>query len=172
MELVINELDYEDIPENQKFNTPVKPNDVTNKKAVSYEDILSKMNMYVSNGKLHLVDRNDFNKIASHANPNNPISNPINPISNPNYNPISNPNYNPNNSYIHNKYFKDTLTQNESNVRKPRTLQEYKLMLLQDYIQKQKIKQIKSTKLVMPTNNISMAYSQHNLDKLFTFSQR
>jgi hypothetical protein len=170
MELVINELDYEDIPENQKFNTPVKPNDITNKKAVSYEDILSKMNMYVSNGKLHLVDRNDFNKIAPHANlnPSNPISNPSNP--NPN-NPISNPS-NPNNSYIHNKYFKNTLTQNESNVRKPQTLQEYKLMLLQDYIQKQKIKQIKSTKLVMPTNNISMAYSQHNLDKLFTFSQR
>jgi hypothetical protein len=166
MELVVNELeyDYEDIPENQKFNTPVKDNDVTNKKAVSYEDILAKMNMYVSNGKLHLVDKNDFNKIAPHANPSNP-NNPSNP-SNP-----SNPN-NPNNSYIHNKYFKDTLTQNESNVRKPRTLQEYKSMLLQDYIQKQKIKQIKSTKLVMPTNNISIAYSQHNLDKLFTFSQR
>ena len=75
------------------------------------------------------------------------------------------------NSYIYNKYFK-----NESNVeqgvRVPQTLQEYRNMLIQDIIQKQRIKQVKSTKLMMPNSNINFARSSGNLNKLFSFSQR
>ena len=46
------------------------------------------------------------------------------------------------------------------------------MMLLQDHLQRQRIKQIKSTKLIMPTSNISMASNNGNLNKLFNFSKR
>lgn len=139
MELVVNELEVEDIPENKNV-----------KKPISYDDILSKMNMFVSNGRLHLLD----NKQTSIQN-----SPPILTKTD--------------NSYIYNKYFKDELKEQPQTIRRPKTLQEYKLMVLQDYLQRQKIKQIKSTKLIMPTNNIGMAYGNtHNLDKLFMMSRK
>ena len=53
---------FEEIPENTisiKKNAPqsiLKKN--INKPKISYEDILSKMGMFVSDGKLHLVDKN------------------------------------------------------------------------------------------------------------------
>ena len=76
------------------------------------------------------------------------------------------------NSYIHNKYFSNE-NHAEPQVRVPRTLQEYRNMLVHDIIQKQKIKQMKSTKLVMPTSNINFApYSTQNMNKLFKFSNR
>jgi hypothetical protein len=57
--------------------------------------------------------------------------------------------------------------------RVPRNLQEYRNMLLQDLIQKQRVKQMKSTKLIMPTTNIHFApYSGQNMNKLFAFSNR
>jgi hypothetical protein len=145
MELIINELD--DIPENQYLPSNSNSNSNSNKK-ISYEDILSKMNMFVSNGKLYLdADKN--------------IGNPTN----------QNHNHNPNNnSYIYNKYFKNE-TIEEPTIRKPKTLQEYKLMLLKDYLQRQRIRQIKSTKLLIPTNNISMS-NNANFDRLFHFPKR
>jgi len=73
---------------------------------------------------------------------------------------------------IYNKYFKDDI-QPQSNVRRPRTLQEYKMMLVNDYIERHRIKQIKSTKLIMPTSNINIASGNSaNLNKLFAFSKR
>ena len=152
MELIINELD--DIPENQYLssdnnsNSNSNSNKTTNKK-ISYEDILSKMNMFVSNGKLYLdADKNIGNSTNQNHSNNNPN----------------------NNSYIYNKYFKNE-TIEEPIIRKPKTLQEYKLMLLKDYLQRQRIRQIKSTKLLIPTNNISMS-NNANFDRLFHFPKR
>jgi hypothetical protein len=76
------------------------------------------------------------------------------------------------NSYIHNKYFSNE-NQFEPQIRVPKTLLEYRNMLVHDIIQRQKIKQMKSTKLVMPTSNINFApYSSQNMNKLFSFSNR
>jgi predicted transcriptional regulator len=53
------------------------------------------------------------------------------------------------------------------------SLNEYKKMVVLDILQKKRIKQIKSTKLIMPTSNINMAAGHSgNLNKLFNFSKR
>jgi hypothetical protein len=78
-----------------------------------------------------------------------------------------------NNSYIYQKYFKNGSTTEEEGIRRPQTIQEYRNMLISDIIQKYKIKQIKSSKLIMPTSNINFAQGPSgNLNKLFSFSQR
>jgi len=134
---------------------------------ISYEDILSKMGMFVSNGKLHLLDRNaltpeqyknlldDNNKKTenqSHTDDRQNI---------------------PQNSYIYNKLFKDQI-QPQNIVRKPKTLEEYKRMLVEDYLKRERIKQIKSTRLIMPTSNIniSVGNSTQLQNKLFSLSKR
>jgi hypothetical protein len=61
----------------------------------------------------------------------------------------------------------------QNNIRKPLTKAEYQRMLLDDILQRQRIRQIKSKKLLMPTTNINMANAQSgNLNKLFAFSQK
>ena len=82
----------------------------------------------------------------------------------------------PANSYIYNKYFKEEIKP-EVTVIKPKTLAEYRHLLILDLLEKQRerqrIKQIKSTKLIMPTANINISNSQSgNLNKLFNFSKR
>ena len=63
------------------------------------------------------------------------------------------------NSFLYNKYFKDykEATTNEPQVRVPKTMEEYKKMLIEDKIkqiqQKKRIADIKSTKLLFTTNN-------------------
>ena len=77
------------------------------------------------------------------------------------------------NSYIYNKYFSNEMQNTVEGPRIPKTLLEYRDMLIQDLIQKQKVKQIKSTKLIMPTTNINFSpYSSSNMNKLFNFSNR
>ena len=127
------------------------------KPKISYEDILSKMGMFVSDGKLHLVDRNsvsfqdqekeqDKTQVPKNQIPKNQI---------------------PQNSYIHNKYFKNEL-QPQNTIAPPKTLQEYKKRVLENYIERLRIKQIKSRKLLMPTSNISMATGHSsNLNRFF-----
>ena len=132
-------------------------------KKISYEDILSKMGMFVSDGKLHLVDRNSVsfqeqpqNKVVKNIpqNQNQPQNQNI---------PI------PQNSYIHNKYFKSELKP-QNTIAPPKTLQEYKKRILENYIESLRIKQIKSKKLLMPTSNVSMALgNSSNLNKFFKF---
>lgn len=161
MELNIHEI--ENIPENDTLNKSAyiafkKMNKA--KPKISYEDILANMGMFVSNGELHLIDRDDYAKYQKQQEqqeqPQTQSQVQSNPISNPHQN-----------NYIYNKYFKNS-TQSEPTVRRPKTLQEYKWMLLQDYIQNQRMKQIKSTKLVMPTSNIHFS-DQRNPNKLFKF---
>jgi hypothetical protein len=128
------------------------------KPKISYEDILSKMGMFVSDGKLHLVDRNSVsfqdqeqNQVPQNQVPQNQV--PKNQV--------------PQNSYIHNKYFKNEL-QPQNTIARPKTPQEYKKMILENYIERLRIKQIKSRKLLMPTSNISMATgNSSNLNKFF-----
>jgi hypothetical protein len=77
----------------------------------------------------------------------------------------------PQNNYIYNKYFKDQ-TVGATTDNRPRNAEEYKNMLIRDILQHHKIKQMKSTKLIMPTSNINVARSSANLNKLFDFSKR
>jgi hypothetical protein len=157
----------------------VRPQMPEQKPKISYEDILSKMGMFVSDGKLHLVDKNTMTPQQQQEF--------ISAQSQPQYQQQYQPQYQqqyqpqqesmddmnvPNNSYIYNKYFKDELPQ-QNTVRRPRTLQEYKMMVIQDYLERQRIKQMKSTKLVMPTSNINISAGHSaNLNKLFSFPKR
>lgn len=132
----------------------MEPQNSLKKPKISYEDILSKMGMFVSDGKLHLVDRNSvsFQEQEKEKNISQNISQNI-----------------PQNSYIHNKYFKNEL-QPQNTIARPKTVQEYKKMILENYIERLRIKQIKSKKLLMPTSNINMATgNSSNLNKLFKF---
>ena len=120
------------------------------KPKISYEDILSKMGMFVSDGKLHLVDRNTVS--FQEEQKQEQVINQI-----------------PQNSYIHNKYFKNEL-QPQNTMTRPKTIQEYKKMVLENYIERLRIKQIKSKKMLMPTSNINMATgNSSNLNRLFKF---
>ena len=142
---------------------------------ISYEDILSKMGMFVSNGKLHLIDRSTlppesykelFETQKTKQYPNPQYQEPINNMQNI-------PQNIPQNSYIYNKLFKDQI-QPQNIVQKPRTLEEYKKMLIKDYLSRERVKQIKSTKLIMPTSNIniSVGNSTNLQNKLFSLSKR
>jgi hypothetical protein len=126
------------------------------KPKISYEDILSKMGMFVSDGKLHLVDKNSvsFQEQEQKQNKTQVVKNiPENQVIK--------------NSYIHNKYFKNEL-QPQNTIAPPKTLQEYKKRVLENYIERLRIKQIKSRKLLMPTSNISMATgNSSNLNRFF-----
>ena len=184
MELNISELDdnmYDQIPENRpikvvkKTNTNVtgptksaikkvvRPHVPEQKPKISYDDILSKMGMFVADGQLHLLDEHPKQvqqQIMKQQQQQQPIQN-ITPISTPQ------------NSYIYNKYFSNETQNANIGPRVPRSLQEYRHMLVQDIVQKQRVRQIKSTKLIMPNSNIHFApYSSHNMNKLFSFSNR
>jgi len=196
MEFTVSELDdlndnmYDQIPENSKkvhFSqatspsvrnqvlTPVptqiksaikkvtRPHVPEQKPKLSYDDILSKMGMFVAEGQLHLLDNQPLEvqeqiRKTKHAEQfaEQPYQNQPNQ-----------------NSYIYTKYFSNETQNTDTGPRVPRTLQEYRNMLLQDLIQKQRVKQMKSTKLIMPTSNINFApYSAQNMNKLFSFSNR
>jgi hypothetical protein len=145
------------------FVVPQKPN-------ISYDEILSKMGMFVSQGKLHLLDENQkhIQKQIQPKQSQTQTQNIQQPVQ-PKYD--IDPNI-PQNSYIYNKYFRDQIPEPD-NIRKPLTLIDYRNMLIQDALQKTRIKQVKSTKLIMPHSNINLAAgSSSNLNKLFDFSKR
>jgi hypothetical protein len=134
---------------------PIKPQ-------ISYDDILNKLGMFVANGKLHLLD-------GQQQMPQKSVSNRAE-VSKPHV-----PNPNPNqNTYIYNKYFQNNQYDQDQGIeQRPMTPLEYRDMLIKNIIQKHKIKQMKSTKLVMPNSNINFASGPtSNLNKLFGFSQR
>ena len=139
----------------------VRPNVPAPKPKISYDDILNKLGMFVAEGKLHLLDgqqqvTNSKPVIQSQRKEQQSV--------------IQEPNPNQN-SYIYNKYFQNNNYQPQP--QRPLTPLEYRDMLIQNIIQKHKIKQMKSTKLVMPNSNINFAPGPTaNLNKLFGFSQR
>jgi DNA-directed RNA polymerase alpha subunit len=187
--VILNDIQYpDDFSIKDKNIIEIKPTS-------TYDQILSKMGMYVENGKLTVVDNTkkvSFANTNINANKNNRNDCLVNKectkikcarlqqsikqqqsIINPNTNPNTNPNPNPNqNSYIYNKYFKNQ--QNiDSDLKEtiPLTKEQLIQKLLQNKIQRERIKQIKSTKLIMPTENIHFAPEQ-NFNRLFGFSQR
>jgi hypothetical protein len=138
------------------------------------------MGMFVSNGKLHLMDNNpegyqQIKQKIQQQQRQQPIQQqqqqqPIQQRQQQEQTTI------PANSYIYNKYFKEEIKP-EVTVIKPKTLAEYRHLLILDLLEKQRqrqrIKQIKSTKLIMPTENINISNSQMgNMNKLFNFSKR
>jgi hypothetical protein len=196
MEFNISELDqlddnmYDQIPENSKkvhFSQAVAP-PVQTKSAIkkvtrphvpekkpqlSYDDILSKMGMFVAEGQLHLLDNQPL-EVQEQIKHQIRKTKPVEQQQYVKQQYVEQPQLNQNNqnSYIYNKYFSNEM-QNNIGPRVPRSLQEYRDMLLQDFIQKQRVRQMKSTKLIMPTSNINFApYSGQNMNKLFSFSNR
>ena len=196
MELNINELNIEDTNEEFDFscledkvniqNSQVKetvprsilktkPN-VKEQKRVSYDDILSKMGMYVDNGQLHLAKKNGLQFSSSECGSSvcakKSIANNLNANATKKVIPISAQE----NSYIYNKYFKDHI-QPVKEVLVPKTPQEYKEMLLkkivENKIQKFRIQQMKSTKLIMPTENIQVSRenTSRGANRFFNFSR-
>jgi hypothetical protein len=186
---------FEEIPENNfpkkkvHFNEPLKPINqaipkmnakmvrqhvVPVKPQISYDDILKKMGMFVVNGRLHLIEDNNKIKQQLRNNQEN------NYIQQNNYNQTNkqvNYNIEPNmnqNSYIYNKYFKEH-GQSVENVKRPMTLMEYRRKLIKDILQKKRINEIKSTKLLFPTSNINISGGirhPEDMNKLFNFSKR
>ena len=184
---------FEDIPENTvkikvlkkgvQFEEPTRQNNqVISKETakivrpkvipqISYEDIMSKMGMFVADGKLHLMDNNPqgYQQIKNYHEQHNQHHNQHQ--QNNQQNNQQQPNI-PQNSYIYNKLFKEELRpQNE--IRRPMTAQEYKIKVLKNFIQSQRIREMKSRKLLMPTSNINISSGNSgNLNKLFNFSKR
>ena len=156
------------------------------KPKVSYDDILKNMGMVVVDGKVHLIP--NINKITNQTSNTtrqvDPNMKQNKPVSKDTYVYQEQNQYqeqsqyqeqNPQiqNSYIYNKYFNDEKNETPS-VRVPRNIYEYRDMLLHDILQKQRIKQIKSTKMVMPNSNINFSGPNpyRNLNRLFDFSKR
>jgi len=164
----------------------VRPNQPKPKEQLTYDDILAKMGMYVVNGQLHLKTGNNAKQTQTTQKNPQPQQNVNQRMPQPQQNvnqrmpqPQQNVNQRmpqpqqniPQNSYIYNKYFKDALVE-ENNVRAPRNIYEYRDMLIKDAIQRARIRQMKSKKMIMSTANIGISAPQGDLNKLFKFSQR
>ena len=166
----------------------VRPQTPAPKSKISYDDILTNMGMYLEDGKLRLIgSKHSQNQSApltqapyqSEQNQSsNPVTKPANKplqqsVQKPLQQSAQNQSLEQNNSYIYQKYFKNGATEQTQDIRRPQTILEYRDMLIANIIQKYKIKQIKSSKLIMPTSNINFAQGPSgNLNKLFSFSQR
>lgn len=156
-----------------------------NTKRVSYDDILAKMGMYVDNGKLHLVDKcsKDSQQCGKPSMQCSKVkcsrlqeSLKQHSINNNNQEYIQQ-NASLQNSYIYNKHFKNQINNNEPKIIVPTTPEEYKQMMLtkivENKVHRLRINRLKSTKLIMPTENIHFAReSSSNLNRFFQFSQR
>jgi hypothetical protein len=115
-------------------------------KKLTYEDILNKIGMQINNGKLQNI------------------------VPDNNYNE-----YFEENSYIYNKYFKNYGKPSSQDMR-PLNIYEYRNMLIQNIIQKHKIRQIKTKKIMIPNQN-DLPQTFYNLkienqNKLFDLVKR
>lgn len=131
------------------------------KKKVSFDDILSNMNIVVNKSGVlqYMAPLQEMVEEQPHYEQLEPAVK---------------------HSYIYNKYFKDYQDAHAPppQVRTPKTMEEYKKMLLEDKIerikQQKRIAEIKSTKLLFTTNpeytgqqrNIRVSSSSNNLRKL------
>ena len=174
--------------ENAKIVRPKVPN---KQPQISYEEIIAKMGMFVADGKLHLMDNNPegYQQIKNQYQQQQQQQQYQQQYQQQNqqqyqqyqqqqqqyqqqqqqYQQQSNI---PQNSYIYNKYFKEDI-QPQNEIRRPTTVQEYKKKVLENFMERQRIKEMKSRKLIMPTENINIAGGNSaNLNKLFNFSKR
>jgi hypothetical protein len=154
-----NETEPQKYWENQKTNEIPSKNLKSKKKKVSFDDILSNMNLVVNqNGTLQQMSLNQepIGILKSNQNPEQYQTN---------YNQNNTQVYkqepldpNVKHSYIYNKYFKDyhDINVKGPEIRVPKTMEEYKRMLLEDRIkaieQRKRISEIKSKKLLFTTN--------------------
>lgn len=143
-------MQVEDIPE----NTFLK------KKQINYDDILRNMGMREVKGKLfweknNVVSEDNFvpyvpgerrKKTQQQKSGRNVLQQPTTTFQ-PNTSQAtttSQPNYQ--NSYIHNKYFKNELKE-QPDIQKPRNLIEYRNMLIRQIIERKRVEQIKSRQM-------------------------
>jgi len=156
-------------------NQIMNENSNSKKPKVSYDDILSSLNMVVKNGVLQFDKPLPQNKNY----PQVQIQNKKQPEPQKKQvtireSLIPQTKY-PQNNYIINKYFKDYQEENvieEPQI--PKTKEEYRQMLIQDYINRQnaqkRISQIKSKKLLFDTRNIQISrpiQMPRDMNKLF-----
>ena len=152
---------------------PLATHQSVKKPSISYDDLLNNMGLYIDNDKGQL-QTNTTQKQNLNQNPlsikgkgpqvkmecskvkgcksQQPQSVPVQPVI-------------PQNSYIYNKYFKEHLKQPVTPV-VPKTPEEYKQLVVQKLIEKRiqqlRVSQMKSTKLIMPSNNIHISPIQFN----------
>jgi hypothetical protein len=169
MELKFEELDTQlnietkDTPTNEvnyiNYWSNANPTASEKKPKVSYDDILSSLNMVVNNGVLQFAK-----PIQQTQKPQQKKQVTISNVQQDNY--------------ITNKYFKDYKDQSQGVVEEPKiplTKEEYRQMLIQDYINRQqaqrRISQIKSKRLLFDTQHINIAPSPNqmprDMNKLF-----
>jgi len=177
MELNFSEIDqYNDLTEQNYWDIQNKPSTEQPKKRnkVTFDDILSNMNLVVNNkGVLQYMA--PLQKEPEYPNTytyyqNQPQINP--PQMRVNRQPQKPLEPEVKNSAIFNKYFKDYRDPNseqQSNIRVPKTIEEYKQMLLEDKIkriqERNRIAQIKSTKLLF-TNVGNIQATKNGLRKM------
>ena len=129
------------------------------KKKFNYDDILNSLNMVVNkNGVLQYMTTNASQEEQEQQTTKQIKAKPLEPQVK--------------NSHIYNKYFKDYKDPNTEivqNVRVPKTIEEYKRMLLEDRIkrirERNRIAQIKTTKMLFESNNINNGFinnTNHN----------
>ncbi len=167
-----NTFDYKTLEEQNSTNyweKPIKTDNPEKRKKVSFNDILSNMNLVVNKqGVLQFMTPNQQNSSLQQTSyqsennqynenefvkSNNQKQNIVNQQKNINYKgDFLEPSVK--HSYIYNKYFKDYSDPNyeKPSPRVPKTIEEYHQMILEDKIkalqQKKRIEQIKSTKLM------------------------
>ena len=173
-----------------------QPNTPPKKKQVTYDDILSSLNMTVVDGKLQIVRNNVLEKGKANINEKSPVSNvnsKINSKANINYNQIHqtfqqqqqqqprNQTPSTNVSRIQTPYERQQQQyQLEQEVPEPLTREQYKKMVLIQYLnneaQKRRINEMKSKKMMFSTisnNNINISAQRGNsadLNRLFRFA--
>jgi hypothetical protein len=136
---------------------------------VSYDDILKTMNVNLVNGKL-VLSKGTSNKVEVEEVKEEKTSKKVNFA---NQEPIP---QEVKNSAIYNKYFKTyNSIQPTIEVRRPKTIEEYKQMLLEDKIKRiqanRRIAMIKPKKLFFSRENTSVINMSQptNLNKVFNF---
>jgi hypothetical protein len=132
-------------PTSSESTNPKKPK-------VSYDDILSSLNMVVNNGVLQFAKP----IIQQTQKPQQKKQVTISNVQQDNY--------------ITNKYFKDYKDQSQEQIiEKPLTKEEYRQMLIQDYVNRKKaqrrISQIKSKRLLFDTQHINISPSPNQMPK-------
>ncbi len=176
----LNFTEYDDLNnsnnlENEDYTKYWEQPKTEKKKKVSFNDILSNMNLVVGkNGVLQKMQQPvveehylEYNS-APQYNPNPMPQYNSNPL--PQYNPNPLPQYNVKNqieahidpavkhSFIYNKYFKDYVDayKPEPEILVPKTMEEYRQMVyelrLKQQEERKRIAEIKSTKLMFTTN--------------------
>ena len=186
MELKMEELEEQGSQENKTnyMNYWSNDNSIKNEKIqkpkVSYDDILSSLNMVVNNGVLQFAKpmnqpepQPKQSEVKQDQKKRVTINTQINKA--PQINQQSQPSKPPQYSYITNKYFKDYYKQ-QSIIEEPEiplTKEEYKKILIQDYINRQqaqrRIAEIKPRRLLFDTRNINISPNQmpRDMNKLF-----